>query len=166
MATVATEMVARGVDVQHQWGKKKEERHDRFPRVLWVELDDDETIEPAETTSYPSADGTTGTRDAVYDRIVKLKVTVVAKNETSSEAVMSVLLAAGRAKLTESGWSPSKVKKAGERPSSGSHTRALDLSVRLPVFDVVYRKGHITTYTDTAQVTNPLGLNPQATDQP
>lgn len=143
--TVAAEMVARGVDVQHQWGKQKEERHDRLPRVLWVEPDTEETIEPPSATIYDSADGTTGSREAVYDRAVKLLVKVLAKTKEESEVVMDVLLAAGRQRFTESAWGPSKIKKAGERPSSGAHVRALDVVVRLPVFDVIHGKGHITS---------------------
>ena len=164
MDTVAAEMVARGVDVQHQWGKKKDERHDRLPRVTWVELDDDETIEPPYATIYDSANGATGTREAVYDRVIKLRVTVLAKDETASEAVMDVLLPAGRHCFTESAWMPTKIKKAGERPSSGAHARVLAVAVRLPVFSVTHRRGHITTVAIVNTTTTTV-LGPPAEDE-
>lgn len=162
MADVRAEMVARGVDVQHQWGKQKDDRHDRLPRITWVEPDEDELIEPPYATSYASADGTTGTRDAVYDRAVKLIVTVLAKTKEESEVVMDCLLAAGRQLLTESAWTPTKIKKAGERPSSGAHARSLAVVVRLPVFNVIHRRGHITTVSilDTT-TTTVLGPPPE-----
>lgn len=150
MTVVAAEMVQRGVDVQHQWGKKSAERHDRLPRLLWVELDDDETIEPPYQTRYDLADGTQA--DAAYDRAVKLEVTVLAKDPETSEAVMNVLLIAGRHALSESAWEPGKVKKRGERPSSGSHARVLPVTVRLPVLDAPLTHGRIVTTAITAEV--------------
>src|SRR5687768_1927408 len=148
MTDIATEMAERGVDIQHQWGKQKAERNDRLPRVTWVELDADETIEPPSTTRYEQDDGTQA--DAVYDRAVKLEATVLAKDADTSEAIMSVLLAAGRHVLSESAWEPGKIRKAGERPSSGNHSRILPVTVRVPVLDAPLARGLITTTAITS----------------
>jgi hypothetical protein len=168
MAVVRAEMIARGVDVQHQWGKQREERHDRLPRVTWVEPDQDEEVEAPFATSYDAATDElgvpiTGSRDVVYDRAVKLTVTVLAKTSGETETIMDVLLAAGRFKLTETAWTPGKIKKAGERPSSGPHTRTLALVVRLPVIDRTYGRGHIESVS-IVNLTTTDGVPPPEED--
>lgn len=149
MDLVAAEMRERGVDVQHQWGKLKAERHDRLPRVTWVESDDDEALQPPWQTRYDI--GATQA-DAFYDRAVKLEVTVLAADNAESESIMDVLLAAGRHKLTMSAWTPTRIRKRGERASSGGHARILDVTVQLPVLDTVYTRG-LTATTSVAVFT-------------
>jgi hypothetical protein len=156
MDLVDAEMTERGVDVQHQWGKLKAERHDRLPRVLWTESDEDERISDPWQSRYDI--GTTQA-DASYDRAVKLEVTVLGRDEAESEAILDVLLAAGRQKLTMSAWTPTRIQKRGERPSSGGHARVLDVTVQLPVLDIIYSRGTIATTSIEVSVTEMLGMS-------
>lgn len=165
MAIVSAEMVTRGVDVSHSWGKQKNERHDRqYPRVTWVEADDDETIEDAGQTSYSDSEtGDDDERTAIYERSVGLTVTVIGKTPESTEAVLDALLASARHRLTIAAFSPTKIKKRGERPST-EHARILECRVTLPVFDETRPLGTIKSVDIVPQVSNALGLSPQAVD--
>lgn len=166
MATVAAEMVDRGVDVSHSWGKKKDERHDRaYPRVTWTEADDDEKIEDAGQTTYDADDDVDAERTAIYERSVRLFIKVLAKTPEETEAVVDAILAAARHKLTISAFIPKRITKRGERPSS-EHARTIDAVVVLPVFDESRPMGHIASTYMTAQVSNASGTDPQDIDQP
>lgn len=60
LADIEAEMVARGVEVTHYWGKRLAEARKTVNWVSWTEDDDAETVEPAYANSYElEADGAT-----------------------------------------------------------------------------------------------------------
>jgi hypothetical protein len=137
MADVQAEMVSRGVDVDHSWGKRDDERRKTVNWVSWVEVDDAETIEPPFATEYEldAVDATPATAGhAVYDRAIPVNITICGADPETSEAILDVFLAAAYQVLTISAFQPSKAPKRGERPTSRGHIRTLGVVFRIPVF--------------------------------
>ena len=170
LADIEAEMVARGVEVTHYWGKRLAEARKTVNWVAWTEDDDAETVEPAYANSYElEAEGATPARaaSAIYDRAIPLTIAICGEDKETSEEILDVLLAAAYQILTASAFTPSRAPKRGERATSRGHVRTLAAVIRIPVFsERLDRSTTILTTTLDAYATDANGDDAELADAP